>query len=92
MKNILIIGYGFVGKSVEYSLTSEKYSPFNITIYDPKAGYDVDISNWTDFYAIHIFAFDACIGDNIGHCRSSPSGSLIPPADRSNFTPASSTR
>lgn len=54
MKNILIIGYGFVGKSVEYSLTFQKDSPFAITIYDPKAGYDVDISEHSDFHAVFI--------------------------------------
>ena len=48
------MGYGFVGKSVEYSLTSFKYSPVHVTIYDPFAGYDVDISNWEDYHAIFI--------------------------------------
>jgi UDPglucose 6-dehydrogenase len=54
MQNILVVGYGFVGKSVEYALTSREDSPFAIHIYDPKAGHDIDISNWTDYCAIFI--------------------------------------
>ena len=53
MKNILIIGYGFVGKSVEFSL-SLKSSSFSFTIFDPVAGHDTDFSNWTDMDAIFI--------------------------------------
>lgn len=41
LKNILIIGYGFVGKSVEYSLTkNEQSAEFNFLIHDPKKGLD----------------------------------------------------
>lgn len=54
--NILIIGYGFVGKSIEHIFKNSRKAEFNITILDPAKGL-VPVFNIADQSAIFI-----CVG------------------------------
>ena len=46
--NIIIVGYGFVGQAVHHSLTAnhEVATNFNVLIYDPKKGHELDTINY----------------------------------------------